>query len=130
MGNIFFGLMTLAVLVAVAYFVIVATEMRTWLKTTSQALKDSQEHLTRTLDELRQTLQSTRHVTDNMGIIIADARDVAESAREVSNRVRTVGKFVENFTSLPALQASALKLGIRTAVRYAVKHFFGTSQKT
>jgi uncharacterized protein YoxC len=129
MSNLFFGILTLAIVAVACVFVYVMLELRGVLKNIREFLKNTEDNLYPTLEEVRKSLRSARSVTDNATAITEDVRTLSASVREVGENVRDVSRIINIATLAPFVQVSSLRAGIKAATEVLVKGFLSKKNK-
>jgi uncharacterized protein YoxC len=105
---------------AIAFFLIpVLTELQ---KTLASLRKATDEGLKPALEELQATLKSARVISDDVGGITSDIREVSRSVVEIGHKVSAINGLLETAGSSVTLRAAGLKAGIRAAIEYLVKN--------
>lgn len=124
MGNVFWGIITLAVVAAVAVLIFVMIELRAAIRALKDFLRTSETTLKPTLDELQMTLKSLRNVTDNVTAVTEDVKTLSGSVRNVGESLKHVSELIEGVTSSAVIRASGLRAGINAAVEVLLKGLF------
>jgi uncharacterized protein YoxC len=131
MSNLFWGLITLSVVVGVIFFIIVMIELRGAIKGLKELVGTTEKSIKPTVMELQHTLQSIRILTDNVTTVTEDikgfsdsVREVGEGVKRVSENVKQVSGVVENITSSTLGEVSGLKAGIRVGLGVFFKNLF------
>ena len=131
MNNLFLGLITVAVIVAVIIFVYVMLDLRKTIRALKELVNTTEKSLKPTVSELQETLQSARNVANNvtavsedMKILSGALRDVGENVQRVSGDVKRLMNFVDEMTSSATAEASGLKAGVKAGFRFFLKSLF------
>jgi uncharacterized protein YoxC len=131
MSNLFWGLITLAIIVTVIIFIMVMLELRKAIRALKELVKTTENSLKPTVAELQETLKSVKvladstiEITEDMKIFSGALKDAGKSVKHVSGDVERVVNLVEGITSLASLETSSLKAGIKAGLRVLSKSFF------
>ena len=131
MSNLFLGLITLAIIVAVIIFIWVMLELRKAIKALKELVNTTENSLKPTVAELQETLKSvkvladsTMEITEDMKIFSGALKDAGKSVKHVSGDVERVVNLVEGITSLASLETSSLKAGIKAGLWVLSKGLF------
>ena len=131
MSNLFLGLITLAIIVAVIIFIWVMLELRKAIKALKELVNTTENSLKPTVAELQETLKSvkvladsTMEITEDMKIFSGALKDAGKSVKHVSGDVERVVNLVEGITSLASLETSSLKAGIKAGLWVLSKSLF------
>ena len=116
MNQIWMGLIVLAFLVAVAFFISLLIELKKTAQSFREFLKSTEDSINPTIEELQQTLKSLRKISDDINTVTGDVRAVSGAVREVGHNVKQVSNMIEDVTSCCIVKASGLKVGIKTAL--------------
>ena len=131
MSNLFWGLITLAIIVTVIIFICVMLELRKAIKALKELVNTTENSLKPTVAELHETLKSvtvladsTTEITEDMKIFSGALKDAGKSVKHVSGDVERVVNLVEGITSLASLETSSLKAGIKAGLWVLSKSLF------
>ena len=131
MSNLFWGLITLAIIVTVIIFIWVMLELRKAIKALKELVNTTENSLKPTVAELQETLKSvkvladsTMEITEDMKIFSGALKDAGKSVKHVSGDVERVVNLVEGITSLASLETSSLKAGIKAGLWVLSKNLF------
>ena len=131
MSNLFWGLITLAIIVTVIIFICVMLELRKAIKALKELVNTTENSLKPTVAELQETLKSvkvladsTMEITEDMKIFSGALKDAGKSVKHVSGDVERVVNLVEGITSLASLETSSLKAGIKAGLWVLSKSLF------
>jgi uncharacterized protein YoxC len=134
MSNLFWGLITLAIIVAVIIFIIVMVELKRTFRALKEFVNMTENSLKPTLSELQETLKSVKHVAENsteitgdMKILSGAMRDAGKSVMHVSRDVEYLAHLMEGVTSLATVETSSLKAGIKAGLWVLSKGLFKKS---
>ncbi len=129
MSNLFMGLITLAIIVAVIILIWVMLELRKAIKALKELVNTTENSLKPTVAELQETLKSGRNVADNVTVVSGDMkvlsgalRDVGENVKRVSRDIKHMVDFVDGITSSAAVEASSLKAGAKAGFWFLLKN--------
>ena len=122
MNSFYAGLITLAILVATVFFILVLVELRKTMKALKEFLQMTENTLKPTLEEFQEYLKVTKHVTENVNTIAEDVKvfsgsvkEIGENVRGASRGMKFIGDLVEEQGSIAAMKVSGLRAGIRAA---------------
>ena len=131
MSNLFWGLISLAIIVAAIIFIWVMLELRKAIKALKELVNTTENSLKPTVAELQETLKSVKvladstiEITEDMKIFSGALKDAGKSVKHVSGDVERVVNLVEGITSLASLETSSLKAGIKAGLWVLSKSFF------
>ncbi|MGD1076534.1 MAG: DUF948 domain-containing protein [Thermodesulfovibrionales bacterium] len=129
MNAIFYGLITLSIIVAVGFLVCVLVEVRSTLRALKEFLHTTECTLKPTIEELQQNLKSVRNVTDNLAKVTEDLTVISDSVRDVGEKVRLVSGVVEEVTSSAAIKVSGFRAGFRAAAEVLFRNLLTGKQR-
>ena len=69
MNNLFFGLITLAVLVLTGFIIYLILELKKTINSVKLSMESIEKVLIPTVEELQMTLKSVRKITDDVGVV-------------------------------------------------------------
>ncbi|MBM4141437.1 MAG: DUF948 domain-containing protein [Nitrospira sp.] len=115
MNQIWIGLIVLAFLLAVGFFIALLVELKKTARSLQEFLKSTGESIKPTLEELQQTLKSLRKVSDDINTVTGDIKTFSSAAREMGQNIKHANDLIENVTSSIAINISGLKVGLKTA---------------
>jgi len=122
MNSFYAGLITLAILVATVFFILVLIELRKTMKALKEFLQMTENTLKPTLEELQEYLKVAKDVTENVNTVAEDVRvfsgsvrEIGENVRGVSRGMKTLSDLVGEQSSTVAMKVSGLRAGIRAA---------------
>jgi len=131
MDNIFWGLLAVAVIVAVIIFIYVMLDLRKTIRALKELVNTTENSLKPTVTELQETLKSIRNVANNvtavsedMKILSGALRDVGENVKRVSGDMKHLVNLVDEMTSSAAVEASGLKAGVKAGFWFFLKNLF------
>lgn len=128
MNIVFFGLITLAVLVLTGFVIYIILELKKTIDSLKQSVESMEKTLIPTIEELHMTLRSVRKITDDVGVVSEDVKGLSGSIREVSENVKYVTETVSRLTTNSVVHVSGLKAGIRAGFGYILKSLFEKKQ--
>jgi|WetSurSiteA1Bulk_404760.scaffolds.fasta_scaffold89703_2 hypothetical protein len=102
----------LAFVVTAACAIYVALELRGAMKALKEFIKNTQDALQPTLEELPGALKSMRSVTDNAARISADVKEFSGAIRNAGESIQRASTFVEQVTSSSAAHVSGIRAGL------------------
>lgn len=142
MNSLFFTLITIAVLVAAAVFILAMLELRTAIKALTGFIRTTDDSIKPTLDELQLTLSSMRDltnkadavsrdlqltlrgiraITDNVTTVTEDVKTLSGSVREIGYKAKHVSELIEDATLQSVSKVAGWRAGIRAATEVIVK---------
>lgn len=128
MNTIFLGLITLALIVAVFFFVLTVVELKGTARELKELIRTTERSVKPTLIELQETLRSVRDFTDNLNEVAEDARRFSAALREVGEHLRKVGEQVKQVSEAMSTVGQLTKaevLGMRAGLTEGVRTFLG-----
>jgi len=123
MNNLFFGLVTLAVLVLTGFIIYIILELKRTIDSVKLSMESIEKILIPTVEELQMTFKSVRKITDDVGVVTEDVKGLSGSIREISANVKQVSEAVSTITKTSAVQVTGLKAGVRAGFGYFIKNF-------
>ncbi len=132
MNNLFLGLITAAVIVAVIIFVYVMLDLRKMMRALEKLASTVEYSLKPTVAELQGTLKSVRNAADDITTVGEDIRNfsgalkgIGENVRCLSGEMERLTKFVKGINSSVAVEASSLRVGLKAGLQAFLKNLFG-----
>jgi uncharacterized protein YoxC len=129
MNTIFYGLITLSIIVAIGVVVAVLFELKTTLRALKEFLHTTECTLKPTLEELQQNLRSMRNVTDNITKVTGDVTVISGSVRDVGEKVRLVSDLIDDVTSSAVIRVSGFRAGMRAAAEVLLKNLLTSKRR-
>ncbi len=117
MSNVFLGLITLAFVTGVIFFIVVMLELRNTVRNLNDLIRNIESRLNPAIEELQQTLRSLRNVSDNITGVTEDVRVLSGSVRKIGEDARRVSGFIEEVTSSAVVRVSGWRAGITAALQ-------------
>jgi uncharacterized protein YoxC len=124
MTQVLLALIVIILAVTAGFIVWLIIEFRRTLYSLNVLLKDTNESIKPTLEELQQTLRSIRNVSDDLNDVTSDIKTLSGSVRDVGMNIKTVSNVIEQVTSLTAIRASGLRAGIRAGLEVLINNLF------
>lgn len=115
MSQIWIALITIAVLITAGFLVALLIELIKLTRSLTTFLKTTGESTKTTLDELREALKGIKNVTDNIQDVAGDVKTFSGAIRDVGEKVQNINNMVEKIRSSAIVEASSLKVGLKTA---------------
>jgi len=126
-------IITISVVVATIFFILVLIELRTAIRSLRKELKEfldlTENSLKPTLEEFQSYLKVARRMTENADVITEDIRvfsgsvkEIGENVRSVSRTMRYISIVVEKQGALAAVKISGLQAGIKAASQVLLKY--------
>lgn len=109
-------ILVLGVVAALGFLIYAIMEIRRLAVTVNEFVKTTEERLSPVLLETELSLRSMRRITDDVGAVTENVRDLSEAMREVSLNVRALGAVVGNVGEGLSLRTAGVKAGVRTAL--------------
>ena len=122
MNNLFFGLITLAVLVLTGFIVYIILELKKTIDSVKLSVESIEKVLIPTVEELQVTLKSVRKITDDVGVVTEGVKGLSGSIREMSENVKYVSDAVSTITKNSVVQVSGVRAGIKAGFEYFIKN--------
>lgn len=131
MNIIFFGIITVSVVVAVIVFVIIMLEVKDTIKKLKEFLASAESSLQPTLIELQSAIKNIRELTEETTLatkgirVFSDSiKEIGEQAKSVSINVKRISRFLEDITSATIIETSGIKAGVKAGVLTFMKNLF------
>jgi uncharacterized protein YoxC len=116
MNQVWIWLITVAILVTAGFLVALLIELRKMTRSLTEFLKTTGEPTKTTLEELQQTLKSLRTLSDDIENVTDDIKKFSGAVKDVGQNIGHINTLIENITSSALIEASSLKVGIKTAL--------------
>ena len=129
MNYLFFGLITLAVLVLTGFIIYIILELKKTIDSVKLSMESIEKILIPTVEELQMTFKSVRKITDDVGVVTEDVKGLSGSIREISANVKQVSEAVSTITKTSAVQVSGVKAGVKAGFGYFIKNLFAKGQQ-
>ncbi len=131
MNTILFGIITVSIVVAVIFFIIIMLEVKDTVKRLREFLANTENSLQPTLIELQSTIKNIRELTDETTAVTKGIRlfsdsikDIGEQVRNVSINVKRMSKFLDDITSTAIIETSGIKAGLKAGALTFMKNLF------
>lgn len=98
MNSIFFTLIALAVILAVAVFVLTMLELRSAIKALKRFISTTEEAVKPMLDELKMTLSSVRDITAKVDTVSRELQLALRGIRDITDNITTVTEDVKTLS--------------------------------
>jgi uncharacterized protein YoxC len=128
MNNLFFGLITLAVLVLTGFIIYIILELKKTIDSLKCSMDSIEKTLIPTVEELQMTFKSVRKITDDVGIVTESVRGLSGSISEIGQNVKHVSEVINTITTSSAVQVSSVKAGVKAGFGYFIKNLFKQDQ--
>ncbi|HET6515174.1 MAG TPA: hypothetical protein VFG09_08440 [Thermodesulfovibrionales bacterium] len=122
MNTLFWGLITLCIIAAVAVLIIVMIELRGAVRSLNEVMKTVKP----TLEELQLNLRSVRSITDNITTVTEDVKVLSGSVKDVGLTVKQINALVSGVTVSTAATASGVRAGVKAAAQVLLKDLFAS----
>jgi uncharacterized protein YoxC len=122
MNNLFFGLITLAILVLTGFIVYIILELKKTIVSVKLSMESIEKVLIPTVEELQVTLKSVRKITDDVGVVTEGVKGLSGSIREMSENVKYVSEAVSTITKNSVVEVSGVKAGVKAGFEYFIKN--------
>jgi uncharacterized protein YoxC len=119
MDTFLLAIIAVCLLVQVFFLVPMLVELRRALVLLSKYMDDG---LKPALQELQETLKSLRNVSDDVGGITSDVREVSKSVAGMAHTVSAINGLLEAVGSSASVRAAGLRAGIRAAIEYLARN--------
>ncbi|MBZ0156444.1 MAG: DUF948 domain-containing protein [Alphaproteobacteria bacterium] len=110
-----FFILVLGILVAVGFLVYALLEMRRVAAALEEFIKRTESSLIPVLLETEQTLRSMRKVSDDVGIVTENVRDISGAAQDIVVNLRMLSGLLNAAEEGVNSRVSGMKAGLRTA---------------
>ena len=127
---IFFGIITLILVVVAVVVVRVLLELRAGLAMMKESVQKAETSILPVLSELQLSLHSLRQVTDDIGSVTEDVRAFSGNVRRIGENVQRISGLVEEITETGAVTVAGLKAGVRVGLSHLVKNFLKGKEKS
>jgi uncharacterized protein YoxC len=131
MSQLYFGVITLSIVVGTVFFILVLIELKTAIKALKEFLEVTESTLKPTLEELREYMRVAKDVTENVNTVAEDVkvfsgsvRAIGEDMRSISRSMRFISNLIDEQGSIAAVKISGLRAGIKAGSQIVLKHFF------
>jgi predicted PurR-regulated permease PerM len=115
------------VLIAIAaYLIPLLIEMK---RTVVSFRKTPEENLNPTLEQLCLALKSVRPITDNVGVVTEDLKQLSHSVGEMGKTVGAVNMLIENVGASSAVRVISLKVGIMVALEFLIANLLKKGER-
>ena len=115
MNQLWLALISGAVVAIAGFLIALLIELRKAARSFTELLKTTEESTKTTMEELQQTLKSLRGVSDDIQDVTDDVKTFSGSVKAVGQNINQLNNVLEKVTSSAFVEASSLKVGIRTA---------------
>ena len=122
MNTVFLGVITLSVIVLVIFVINAIRESKKTMMSLRYTVERFENSIIPAVDELRLTILSVRKITDDIGTVSEDMKDLSGSVREISLHVRSTSEAINRAAVHSTQQISGLKAGIKAGFLYFVNN--------
>ena len=122
MNTVLLGIIALAVVLLVVYFIYLVTGIKKTLNTVNEFIVTTESSLKPTLEEVQVTLQSIRKVTDDVGIVTDDIKDMSGSVKRIGENIEEVSRAVKQTAATSLSETRGIKAGIKAGVGYFIRN--------
>jgi uncharacterized protein YoxC len=129
MSQFYLGIITLSIVIATVFLILVLIELRTAIKALKEFLQMTESTLKPTIEEFQAYLRVAKHVTEDVNTISEDVkvfsgslREIGENVRGVSRSMKFISALVEAQGSIAAIKISGLRAGIRAASQVVLEN--------
>jgi len=122
MNNLFFGLITLAVLVLTGFIVYLILELKKTISSLRITLESLEKKIVPTVEEVQITLKSVRKITDDVGVVSEEVKGISGSVREMSENVKYASEVISRITTNSVAQISGVRAGIKAGIGYFISN--------
>lgn len=109
-------ILVLGVVAAIGFLIYAIMEIRRLVVTVNEFVKTTEERLSPVLLETELSLRSVRKITDDVGVVTENARDLSDAMKDVSLNVRALSAVVGSVGEGVSLRTAGVKAGVRTAL--------------
>ncbi|MCX8021864.1 MAG: DUF948 domain-containing protein [Syntrophorhabdaceae bacterium] len=113
MGNIFFGIITLSIVVVACVFIHVLLEVKKTSRKACDFLQTTEASLEETLEEVKKSLRSIRGLTENVTTITDDIKVLSSSVRETGHNIRDISRVLNSVVTASSSRFSGLRAAIK-----------------
>jgi uncharacterized protein YoxC len=104
MNNVFFGLITLAVLVLTGFIVYLILELKKSINSMRLTIESMEKVVIPTVEELQMNLKSIRKITDDVGVVTESVKGLSGSIRVMSENVKQISETVSKMTKTSVVE--------------------------
>ncbi len=124
MNNLFFGLITLAVLVLAGFIIYFILELKKTISSLRVTVESLEQKIAPTVEEVQITLKSVRKITDDVGVVSEEVKGLSSSVRVMSENVKYASEAVSRLTTNSVAQISGVREGIKAGLGYFISNLF------
>ncbi|MGB9714907.1 MAG: DUF948 domain-containing protein [Thermodesulfovibrionales bacterium] len=115
MNQLWIALITIAVLVTAGFLVALLIDLIKLTRSLTAFLKTTEESIKETLNDLHEAIKSIKTVSDNIQDVTGDVKTFSRAIRDAGENVQRINTMVEKIKSSALIEASSLKVGLKTA---------------
>jgi uncharacterized protein YoxC len=115
-------------LVALIFIIYAAIELKRAASSLSNFLKVTEDRMTPVLEEAELSLRNIKKISDDIGKITDNVKDVTIALNETAKNIRDISNIVEDIKRGASLRIMGLKAGIKTAINVLIQEI--SSKKT
>jgi uncharacterized protein YoxC len=116
MNQVWLAIIAVSVAASAFFLILLLIELRRSVHAIMDSLKRTEESRKTTLEEIQQTLKSLREITDNVKTVTGNVKTFSGAVKDVGQNIGHINTLIENITSSALIEASSLKVGIKTAL--------------
>ncbi|HTZ18255.1 MAG TPA: DUF948 domain-containing protein [Dissulfurispiraceae bacterium] len=120
--SIGFFIVVIVVVAAFVFFVYTATQLKKMAVRLDDFCRTTDERLKPVLEETEKTMKSIRVISDNIGAVTGDIREVTGAAADVADNIRAVSMIVTDVREQVSLRTHGIMAGIQAALGVLMKH--------
>ncbi len=120
--SIGFFIVIIVVTAAFVFFLYTATQLKKMAICLDNFCKITDERLKPVLEETEKTMKSIRVISDNIGAVTGDIREVSEAAADVAANVRAVSMIINDVRDQVSLRTHGIMAGIQAALGVLLKN--------
>jgi uncharacterized protein YoxC len=129
MNNLFFGLITLAILVLTGFIIYIILELKKTISSLRITVESINKTLIPTVEELQMTFKSVRKITDDVGVVSEEVKGLSGSVHEMSENVKYASEAVSRITTNSVAQISGVRAGIKAGFGYFIGNLLTKGQQ-
>ena len=114
--------MVIALVVAAGFLVYCARQIKKVSEAVAVFCRDTDARLSPVLVETEKTLRSLRVITDDVGAITGNVREVSDAVCDVAVNIRAIGSLIGDVREQVSLKAFGIKAGVQAALGMLLKN--------
>ncbi len=131
LNEVFFGLITAAVVALVMFLIWLILRIGETMKTANRVMGETDQALRGALAEIDESLRSLRVVTDNIGTVTNDIaafsgsiKGIGDEVKQLTVNVRRIGDAVQSLSTETVASVYGLRAGVAAGLEVLFKNLF------